>query len=147
MGRLLRWITAWVDWAPPPRLSFSLSLFSLFSSPDTFSDLRRCRLASLPVVAVGPPSSGADVGRDELRVLLSPFCLRWANEDNEILLSSFCCCCDDRLLFEESRAVAVLLLLVGAALLVGAVASSSLNLEPPSTFNRHEGLRSAMVEG
>lgn len=80
-----------------------------------------------------------------IRLLLSPFCLRWANEDIEILLSSFCCCCCCRL-FEESRAVTVLLAALVAGVLVGAEASSSLNLDPASTFNRHEGLRSAMVE-
>lgn len=81
-----------------------------------------------------------------LRLLLSPFCLRWANEDIEILLSSFCCCCCCRLFAEESRAVTVLLVvLVAGVVLVGADASSSLNLDPPSTFNRHEGLRSAMA--
>lgn len=87
------------------------------------------------------------MGRDEFRLLLSPFCLRWANEDIEILLSSFCCC---RLLLAESRAVAVLLtvlllVVVAGAAMAGADASSSLNLDPPSTFNRHEGRRSAIV--
>lgn len=39
----------------------------------------------------------------------------------------------------------LLVVLVAGVVLVGADASSSLNLDPPSTFNRHEGLRSAMA--
>lgn len=61
----------------------------------------------------------------QLKVLLSPFCLRWASEDAEILLSSFCWV---RVLFEESKAVLLLvLLLLLVGVMAGAVASSSLN--------------------
>lgn len=63
----------------------------------------------------------------QLKVLLSPFCLRWASEDAEILLSSFCWV---RVLFEESKAallLVLLLLLLLVGVMAGAVASSSLN--------------------